>query len=282
MEKPVGGTDENEQAARDTPAQQSPPVLLETLAARMPEPVVVTAADGEIQTGNDHLCDLLDSDPSDVFGRPIGEFFPGVSDLDLGDHCSESGGAPVSSSCSVGDTERWVEIAFEPQQWDGEELYLGIVHDITERRERTEMLEQYERIFETIEDGIYTLDESFTMQTVNSAVESMTGYDKDALVGSNATLLADESVIEEAAEMSRQFIEGERDVGTLTTALRTADGDTLPIETKFTTYNRKDGSYRQVGVVRDISDRKRFEETLAALHESTRELLHTETKTAVA
>ncbi|NHN63074.1 PAS domain S-box protein [Haloarcula sp. JP-Z28] len=282
MEKPVGGTEENEQAARDTPAQQSPPVLLETLAARMPEPVVVSAADGEIRTGNDHLCDLLDSDPSDVFGSQIGTFFPGLDDVDLRAHCSQSPGTPLTSSCSAGGTERWVEIAFEPQQWDGEELYLGIVHDITERHERTEMLEQYERIVETIEDGIYTLDEAFTMQTVNSAVESMTGYDKDTLVGSNATLLADESVIEEAAEMSRQFIEGERDVGTLTTDLRTADGDTLPIETKFTTYDRKDGSYRQVGVVRDISDRKRFEETLAALHESTRKLLHTETKTAVA
>ncbi len=84
MEKPVGGTDENEQAACDTPAQQSPPVLLETLAARMPEPVVVTAADGEIRTGNDHLCDLLDSDPSDVFGRPIAEFCPDLRDVDLG------------------------------------------------------------------------------------------------------------------------------------------------------------------------------------------------------
>ncbi|TQR22266.1 hypothetical protein C9J85_08685 [Haloferax sp. wsp5] len=95
---------------------------------------------------------------------------------------------------------------------------IGIVDDITERHERTESSSRANGR-RSSEDGIYTLDEAFTMQTVNSAVESMTGYDKDTLVGSNATLLADESVIEEAAEMSRQFIEGERDVGTLTTDL---------------------------------------------------------------
>ncbi|MFB6222802.1 MAG: bacterio-opsin activator domain-containing protein [Haloarcula sp.] len=283
MEEPVGGTDESEQEQRGTPAQRSPPVLLETLAARMPESVVVVGASGEILTGNEYLCDLLERDPSDVFGSDIGAFFPDLGDVDLADHCRQSPAeATLTSACSAGETERWVEIAFEPQQWEGDELYLGIVHDITERHERTEMLKQYERIVETIEDGIYTLDESFTIQTVNSAVESMTGYDADTLVGSNATLLADESVIEEAAEMSRQFIEGERDVGTLTTNLRTADGDMLPIETRFTTYDLEDGNYRQIGVVRDISERKRFEETLAALHESTRELLHTETKAAVA
>lgn len=280
MEKPASGTDGNEQ--EDQPStQQSPPVLLETLASRMPEPIVVVDSEGQILTGNDLLCDLLGEAPADVFGTRLGAFFPALEPLDLAEHCEGSAG-PVTAEYRGGDTDRWVEIAFEPQEWDGETHYLGVVHDVTERHERTQMLEEYERIFETIEDGIYTLDESFTIQTVNSAVESMMGYEEDTLVGANAALLADDDVIDGVAEMTRQFLEGEREVGTLTTDLSTGDGGTLPIETRFTMYDLDDGGYRQIGVVRDISDRKRFEETLEALHKSTRKLLHTETKAAVA
>jgi PAS domain S-box-containing protein len=148
----------------------------------------------------------------------------------------------------------------------------------TTRRRR---LEQYERIVETVDDGVYVLDEEFNIVRVNDAVSELTGYSRSELVGANAALLATEETIDQAAAVSEALRTGDGSAATITTTIQTADGKELPVETRFSVYEFSDGSYGQVGVVRDISDRLRYERTLTALHDSTRELLHAETPAEV-
>ena len=287
MEKSAGGppqdgdsdTDDSEQSAA---ARESPPVLLETLADRVPEPVVVVDSDLHIAVANDRLADLVGLSSSVLVGEPVGWLFPGVSQTAIEEHCHTDTGEYLVSRSDGAGGGGWVELAFDEQRWDDELFYFGVVHDVTDRQEHEQMLEQYERIVETIEDGVYTLDESFTIQTVNSAVESMTGHSTADLVGESAMILADESTLEEAATLAEQMQFGDREVGTMTTELTTADGGTIPVETRFTTYDLDDGRFRQVGVVRDISDRRQLEQTLAALHDATRYLLQAKTKSEVA
>lgn len=148
--------------------------------------------------------------------------------------------------------------------------------------DETARFSQFERIVQTIDDGVYVLDDSFTITMVNDAMESITGYAKDELTGSSATMLADEDTIQRAASVSQALTESDADAATITTTIETADGAEIPIETRFSVYWFPDGSYGQVGVVRDITERRWYEETLTALHESTRELLEAESKSAVA
>jgi len=260
--------------------QESPLVLLESLAARSPEPVVILDGTGTVVAGNEPLWALLEQPPGSLEGEPLSAVFDGVPLAAVERHCSEDATGEYLTASST-DGSLWVELAFSRHQWDGETYYLGTAHDITERRQREGRLAEYERIIETVEDGVYALDETFTIRTVNSAVESMTGYDADQLVGSPSTLLADESTLERAAELSEELAAGDRDVATLTTTIQTADGDRLPIETRFSAYTDADGRAHQVGVIRDISDRRRFARTLAALHDTTRELLEDETAAEV-
>ncbi|MFC7020118.1 MULTISPECIES: bacterio-opsin activator domain-containing protein [Haloarcula] len=288
MEKSAGGprqdgdsgTDGSDRAAAD--AQQSPPALLETLAARVPEPVVVVGPDLDIVVANESLTDLVGLSSSVVVGEPVTWLFPSLSRAAIEENCRADTGEYLRSPSDGASGDGWVELAFDEHRWDDRTYYVGVVHDVTDRHEREQMLEQYERIVETIEDGVYTLDETFTIQTVNSAVESMTGHAAEDLVGESAMVLADESTLEEAARLAAQMQFGDQEVGTLTTELTTADGGTLPVETRFTTYDLDDDRFRQVGVVRDISERRQLEATLAALHDATRYLLHAETKSEVA
>jgi PAS domain S-box-containing protein len=248
----------------------------------IPEPVVVAKQSGDIVTGNAEFAALFDQKLSSLVEKPLLTLFPDLTWDTIEDNCGSGVSESVTSRAVREQGEdRWVELAVDSQRLSGRVFYVATVHDVTTRREREQMLEQYERIVETIEDGVYTLDESFTIETVNSAVESMMGYDEDDLVGESATVLADEEVIDKAASLSAELIAGERDAATLTAELRTVSGGTLPVETRFSTYLLDDDSHRQVGVIRDISDRRRFERTLAALHDSTRELLSAKTTTEV-
>lgn len=146
-----------------------------------------------------------------------------------------------------------------------------------DQRQRLAELERYERIVETIDDGIYTLDDEFRITWVNQAAVSMLGYPREELLGSHALMLTSEETIDEAARISQELLDGERTVGRLDTELRTADGDAVPIETQFTMLPLGDDRYGQVGVFRDITARKEYERVLTALHDSTRELVRAET-----
>lgn len=278
MENPVGGgpgrSDTDTRGNRHTPR-----AFFHGLVSRLPEPAVVVDTELAVLAANDGLCELIDQPPVEVVGSRLPALFPGISSERVEVNCGQSGDRLRTATDG---TDRLTEFAFQRQEANGETVYLGIGRDVTGQAEREETLDQYERIFETIEDGVFTLDESFTIGTVNSAVKSMTGYSESELVGSNATLLADESTIDEAIELTEQLQTGNREVGTLTTELETADGTTLPIETRFSPFTRCDGTLGQVGVVRDISDRRRFARRLAALHDSTRRLLQVETREGVA
>jgi len=252
------------------------PEELETLVAMSPAPMVVADADGELVAGCATLGELIGWDVPP--GSALTSLFPTLTWETIETNCEEDPGEYVTvRATGESEDDTWVDLGFKRYRRGGDAFIVGVVHDVTARQEREQRCEQYERILETIEDGIYTLDESFTIETVNSAVKSMTGYDEADLIGANATLLADDDVIDQAARLSEELLSGDRKFATLTTELETADGGALPIETRFSTYQFDNGRYGQVGVVRDISDRRQFERTLAALHDSTRELFEAQT-----
>lgn len=136
-------------------------------------------------------------------------------------------------------------------------------------------------VLETIDDGVYALDESFTITAVNEAVMTMTGYDREELVGSHVSLLAGDDTISMADEMVRHLRSEGDEVGWIDTSIRSADGESIPIETRFSTIELSDETTRQIGVVRDVNDRRRYEEMLAALNRSARQMLRAEDATAV-
>lgn len=81
-------------------------------------------------------------------------------------------------------------------QVGGERLYTGIVRDISEAKRLERELRDSEirnrSIVETAISGIVTVDERGVIEDVNPALESMFGYSRDEMVGSNIALLMPE------------------------------------------------------------------------------------------
>ncbi|MDG5821500.1 bacterio-opsin activator domain-containing protein [Natronococcus sp. A-GB7] len=156
--------------------------------------------------------------------------------------------------------------------------------DVSERKTRQRTLERYERIVETVGDGIYVLDGNDRFTFVNDAFVSVTGYDREELLGSSAELVFGDEFEETAAETWTELESTNRSVAVLEERLRGADGESFVVESRFSRLELEDGERGRVGVVRDVTDRVEYErelehqrEQLAAvtsLGEVAREIVH--------
>ncbi|PSQ56173.1 diguanylate cyclase [Halobacteriales archaeon SW_8_68_21] len=157
----------------------------------------------------------------------------------------------------------------------------ALVRDATEDLELRRELRRSNRILETLEDGVYTLNEAFVITSVNEAVTEMTGYDREELVGSHASMLAGSETLEKAEEILAMLRGDGSNVGMVESSIQTVDGESLPIETHFSPVEFDDGRRGRVGVVRDVTDRRRNESALRELSRSARRLLRADDAASV-
>ena len=125
-------------------------------------------------------------------------------------------------------------------------------------------------------DGVYVLNDEAQFILVNDAYCELTGYDRETLLGSTAATIVNEETQAAASHLEAELMAGERERASLEADVQTADGETIPAEATFTMLPGE--GRRRVGVVRDITERKQFTEMLAALNESSRGFLDTESE----
>jgi len=138
---------------------------------------------------------------------------------------------------------------------------VGIVRDITEQQAREQKLELFERIVETVEDGVYAVSDDDRFIVVNEALCEMTGYDREELLGKKPSHIRDEWIGERAEELVAEVLDGEREEGAIEFDLNTKGGEHLSVEARVTPFSITQGTGR-CGVVRDISERKEREREL--------------------
>jgi PAS domain S-box-containing protein len=153
--------------------------------------------------------------------------------------------------------DAWFEVNAYPSE-TGLSVYFD---EVTEQKERERNLELYETIVETVEDGIYALDEDGQFVFVNDGFCELTGYEREELLGEHVTTVKDESVVERAASMADALAEGEETSVSLDLELHRADGDTVQCETRLRPFVTDDGIGR-CGVVRDVTERRAREREL--------------------
>jgi PAS domain S-box-containing protein len=130
-----------------------------------------------------------------------------------------------------------------------------------DRRERERELELYEAVFETLSDGVYAVDTDGEFTLVNESYVRMTGVPRSELVGSHVSRLVDEEVRAAAKELEVELVSGAREQATLEAELTDANGETFPAAATFSLLETADG-YERIGVVRDVTERRRYEERL--------------------
>ncbi len=130
-------------------------------------------------------------------------------------------------------------------------------------RERTEHLQRYETLVETMSDGVYMTDENHNVRMVNGAAEAELGFDPGSFEGLDARCFGNDDVVRKARAQREEMLEQDRSVGTVEGTLMTASGEEVPVENRFSLLPLSDGEFAgTVGVVRDITERKESERRL--------------------
>lgn len=171
-----------------------------------------------------------------------------------------------------------LEIAFQEYDHAGTKLFTGVIRDITEQNAREQELERYETLVETADDGIYQLDPTGHFVAVNDIVTEVTGYSREQLIGEHASLVLDDADLAKCMEVIHtQLTTGERGDQPLELDIQTADGGVVSGELRLNVLMRDGEFHGTVGIVRDITARKRDEAERQLLHSTTRSIAEAET-----
>ncbi|WP_277542004.1 PAS domain S-box protein [Haloarcula laminariae] len=141
----------------------------------------------------------------------------------------------------------------------------GIARDITDRKQRDRELGRYETIVEAVGDPVYALDEDGVFTFVNEAIEPMTGYTTDELVGEHiGSIMTDEDLARGNQLIRDLLADPETDSGTLEMDVVTKWGERIPSENNLALLPSDDGCFTgTAGIIRDIQERKAREERLS-------------------
>lgn len=150
---------------------------------------------------------------------------------------------------------------------------VGVARDITEHKEREQELRRYKKVVETIDDGVYVVNEEGRFVMVNGAYAEMFGYDRDELLGADVSQVVDEDVVQQAQQLEAEMRRGATETPTIEAEFRTTDRDQASLEAKFALLSESDNETCRVGVVRDITERKARKQELQRQNERLEEFV---------
>ncbi|WP_458204838.1 bacterio-opsin activator domain-containing protein [Haladaptatus sp. NG-SE-30] len=117
----------------------------------------------------------------------------------------------------------------------------------------------------SVGDGVYQLDVEGRFVAVNDAVVEATGYDRSELLGAHVSLVVNEDdVTRLETEIRNQVANDLDEVRTTELPIRTANGETLPYELRFSVVREQGEFVGTVGVARDVSSREQRDTELKA------------------
>ncbi len=151
---------------------------------------------------------------------------------------------------------------------------VGIIRDITDRKERERDLEMYRTIVETVPDGAIVIDATGTIIEINENGASMIGKEQSDLIGTAVPELVtdgvvDETTIEKHVDALQRLLSEEADAGEAVFEFEVypEDGGTRTFENRIALLPYDDEYRGTTGIVRDITDRKERERELQRQNE---------------
>ena len=149
---------------------------------------------------------------------------------------------------------------------DGEQLFVGIIRDITEQNQFKAALkegaEQLKAVVDTAVDGVILIDARGTVRMFNPACEQMFGYQQDEVIGHNVKMLMPAPFHTEHDHYLENYQRsGERKIIGIGREVegRRKDGATFPIELSVGEARHRNEPLF-VGIIRDITKRRQAED----------------------
>jgi PAS domain S-box-containing protein len=171
-----------------------------------------------------------------------------------------------------------VEIDTHPVNIAGKTVVLGIARDITERKQAEEALqesvERYRTTFESVNDAIIRLNKSGKIIDINDRVTDIFGYTRDEVIGKNFSKLGIFSPKDllRVLKLFGKAVTGDVEE-ILVWPIRHKNGTMIPVEASASLVKKNDKVDGVVAFIRDITERKRAEETLREQAETIRSIV---------
>jgi two-component system sensor kinase FixL len=155
-------------------------------------------------------------------------------------------------------------------------LFTGVIRDITERKRAEEALRDSEQrmraILETAVEGIITIDEHGTVESINPAACRIFGYEPDEVIGQNVKMLMPSPYRENHDTYLSNYLRSGQakiiGIGREVVGLR-KNGTQFPMDLAVGEV-RLSGRRIFAGFVRDISERRELEQAAATAAEQER------------
>ncbi|MFC6754552.1 PAS domain S-box protein [Halorubrum tibetense] len=138
---------------------------------------------------------------------------------------------------------------------------------MADRPARDRALRRYETILDSLDDAVYAIEPDGSIAYVNDRYAEMKGVDRETLIGTDIYDWVTDETAAKAKRARAELADGDRDVGVIEYDFLTADGERFPVEMRFTKVKADGETLDRVGVIRDITDRKRREESLRRKNE---------------
>ncbi len=162
-----------------------------------------------------------------------------------------------------------LELSVSEMNVDGERMFTGIVRDISEIAEHKSLLSdqvsRIQAIIETVIDGIITIDENGIVDSFNPAAEKIFGYSEQEVIGQNIKMLMPDPYHQEHDSYLSNYKRSgiKKVIGSGREVLgQRKDGSVFPLSLSISEMN-VDNRKMFTGIVRDITEQKKYETALS-------------------
>jgi len=164
---------------------------------------------------------------------------------------------------------RTVEAHSSPFTLNGKTTLFSVIHDITDRKQAENLLQQtrknYETFFNSIDDFLFVLDEQGNILHTNTTVTERLGYSDQELLGQSVLMIHPPERRQEAGRIVGEMLAGV--TAFCPVPIMTKSGEQIPVETRVTR-GFWDGKPVIFGVTKDISQLKLSEEKFSKAFQS--------------
>ena len=240
----------------------------ERLVENLPVGVFRTTIDGKIIDTNQAAIDLYDADSrAQLRETEVEELYNDDSDrIDLLDQLQETGRVEnelVEFETLDGD-RRFVRVTLTLNEETENRYIEGILKDVTDRRELEREFAHIKTIAESLNDALYVLNDDGQFTYVNDRFTELTGYSMETILGSTPELIKNKETVEKAEQQLAVILSDTgSDTVTFETTIQPDSGSPVVCEDHMGVLPYEGDSFNgSVGVLRDITERKRREREL--------------------
>ncbi|WP_306052970.1 PAS domain S-box protein [Natronococcus wangiae] len=236
-------------------------VLFRSVVESAPIETILVDTDEIIVFASESITTVLGYSPDALVGNSLADFVDEdlssiVSDGERNDRLDVFARHADGGEVRVRADVRAVEL-------EDRRLYAVFIRDSTDRETYDRTIDRYEAITRTTGYGIYQLDRNGNFEMVNGTIIEAFGYSREELLGEHASMVVDEGDLSAFVNAIKGVLDDEDEqVATVEFDARAADGETIPCEAQITSLCSGGSVRGTVGIVRDVSERRKRAEEL--------------------